>query len=294
MADKQSPQKSAITNAKIHNLKKQAQPNLAVPSDEVRSKPDIKIPGQNFWVLSYVTPQGSLARDKNGIGMKSKECMVKCSGVYEFQEDAEQRAKEIRNTDPRIDVMVVDMYDFVSVPPPPIVNLTVRKHYTDERLAAMMYAQQKAAQYDRQIMEARKKRDEDKALQVMRKKTGNPNFEFPKPPAEVQKMHEENVASAIPARAPRQSKYTAEEIGRIMKEMVAQNKDKAFTEDLAAEMMEKLLSDKIVKMTREESENNEILRRENERIRQEDLKAKAEQASREGKPVEPVVPTEYI
>ena len=135
----------------------------------VRPTPDtVQVPNQRYWVMSYVTSTGK--------GMRSKNTMIKCSGCFADEQSAGRQAEIIRNTDPRINVFVVEMYNFVSVPIPTHIFEGLRKHYIDERLDRIMYENYLEVKRDRRLMEMRTKADKEKALSNIRQAKGNPNY----------------------------------------------------------------------------------------------------------------------
>lgn len=135
----------------------------------VRPTPDtVQVPNQRYWVMSYVTSTGK--------GMRSKNTMVKCSGCFADEQSAGRHAETIRNIDPRINVFVVEMYNFVSVPIPLHIFEGLRKHYIDERLDRIMYENYLEVKRDRKLMEMRTKADKEKALSNLRQAKGNPNY----------------------------------------------------------------------------------------------------------------------
>jgi hypothetical protein len=253
---------SSAESNRQKKIKAREQVNLAVKAESAHVEPDKPIPGQNFWVISYVTPAGSLMRDSHGIGMKSKEIMVKNSGSFATEEEAERRAEFIRNSEPRIGADVVNMYGFVQVPKPLIADLTQRKHYMEKKMDAWMYAQQQGARRDRQIIENRKKQDEEHALAIMRKK--NPNFT---PPPKIEEQ------MPIAARVPKETKYTADQISRWMKETLAQNEGKPLEEKMLLSVMENLAKEKQMAANEIEAERNAAIRKQELADRKEDANA---------------------
>lgn len=135
----------------------------------VRPAPDpVQVPGQRYWVLSYVTSGGEKIRSKN--------TMVKCSGAFADEEAARARAKQIRDDDPRISVFVVDMYVFVSVPIPDQVFASIPKHYDDDRLDRIMRQSQLDVKRDGERLAQRTKADKEKALRSLRRAKGDDTY----------------------------------------------------------------------------------------------------------------------
>lgn len=69
---------------------------------------DTKIPGQNYALISIVSPQTNQKHD---------QCCVKIKGVFEKIDDAKEHAKMLQKIDPTFDIYVVDMYAWLLVPP---------------------------------------------------------------------------------------------------------------------------------------------------------------------------------
>jgi hypothetical protein len=144
------------------------------------------VPGQRYWVMSYVAPTGAKAR--------SDQLYVKCSGAFATAEEACAQAERIRNAEDRIDVFVVEMYELLPVPIPKDIDALVAHHYQDERLTRYMEATRQSALAQRREMEARMARDRARAEEAMRRATGRDYVET-QPPPEVQRMHDEQEAA---------------------------------------------------------------------------------------------------
>jgi hypothetical protein len=244
----------------------------------IRPKRDrCEIPGQNYWVLSYVTPTGDHTR--------SRDIMVKNSGAFATVTEAEARAEQIRNEEPRLTVYVVNMYEFLVVPIPIIANEMLRKHYIDERLDAIMYAQHQAVLHSRTEMDRRMKQDSEAALAKMRKVKNDPNYTFAKPPDVVKKYEEE-----IKPKEQAETKYHAEDIIESMLETIRVNKGKPTDEQMVAQMLA-LLADKTSKKEAEQQATKEQRQREAE---EGIAHTNAPAVSDNMMPAPPVEPAEFI
>jgi len=98
-----------------------------MPAGDIR-----RVPGQNYMVLSYATPDGTTkVRSPRGMVMKF-------SGAFSDEKKAGEHAQDIRNEDPRFDVFVVDMYKWGMVPLPEEEKPFVTRKYADEMLTRIV------------------------------------------------------------------------------------------------------------------------------------------------------------
>jgi hypothetical protein len=215
----------------------------------------VEVPGQKFWVMSYVSPEGEHARSKN--------VMVKCSGCFADEKSANERAAWVRSSDPRISVFVVDMYVLVSVPVPLSVFQGVKKNYMDEKLDKIMHQNYLSVQRDRMEMERRKAADRQKALQNMRAAMGDQTYE---PKQDHREFLKETVMGSTAPKmedvAETPAEYGGEEIVEAlefamkMAKMSGSDGDGAAAEQFAANMMKQLVEKKTVKMCDEKAERD--------------------------------------
>ena len=106
----------------------------------------IKVPGQNFACVSFVSPDGN---QKNGsIGMKIR-------GVFDTREEATSYVQRLIRLDPMFDIYVCDMYNWCLVPPDPehISDQT----YQDETLHTIISEYRKNQIYAKEHFEERKR-----------------------------------------------------------------------------------------------------------------------------------------
>lgn len=83
----------------------------------------VKIPGQNYALISIVSPNSN---------QKNDTCGVKIRGVFETVEEANIHAKSLSATDPLFDVYLVELYKWLPVPPNN--DMIQNKQYQDEIL----------------------------------------------------------------------------------------------------------------------------------------------------------------
>lgn len=67
------------------------------------------VPGQNFALVSFVSPEGRQKNDKFG---------MKIRGVFATKEDASAHIRKIRRFDTVMDVYLVEMWKWLLIPPP--------------------------------------------------------------------------------------------------------------------------------------------------------------------------------
>lgn len=203
----------------------------------VRPKPDAaRVQGQRYWVLSYVTARGAHIR--------SRDTMVKCSGTFADEATAKTQAEKIRNADPRIDVHVVEMYNFVTVPMPKEVFDGLEKHYIDEKLDKIMREKTLEVQRDRKMMELRQKADKEKALQNMRIHTGNANYQQPDHKEFIERQMQQELRQQ--REAARQDeyaayKYTGEDIAHAIEQVMKQSKEAGMSQEQSEHLVSGLL-----------------------------------------------------
>ena len=106
----------------------------------------IKIPGQNWACVSFVSP------DSN---QKCKSIGMKIRGVFDQQAEAVDYVKRLIKLDPTFDIFVCDMYNWCLVPPDPeqIGNQT----YQDETLNTIIGEYRKNQIYAKEHFEERKR-----------------------------------------------------------------------------------------------------------------------------------------
>ena len=120
----------------------------------------IKVPGQNFACVSFVSPDSN---QKNGsIGMKIR-------GVFDTREEATSYVQRLIRLDPMFDIYVCDMYNWCLVPPDPehISDQT----YQDETLHTIISEYRKNQIYAKEHFEERKRMMVEQAADEVRRST---------------------------------------------------------------------------------------------------------------------------
>jgi len=78
--------------------------------DENVEVDNVKVPGQNYALISIVSPQSN---------QKNNNVCLKIKGVFDKIEDAKKHSEMLHQIDPTFDLYVVDMYSWLLVPPDP-------------------------------------------------------------------------------------------------------------------------------------------------------------------------------
>lgn len=90
---------------------------------------DIQAPGQLYAVISWVAPNGR---------QKAKHIAIKLRGVFGTVEAAKTHAAKIYAVDPDFDIHVVDMYEWLVIPPPPEHQMQIQMEYNQAKLDRIM------------------------------------------------------------------------------------------------------------------------------------------------------------
>ena len=93
--------------------------------DLVAQEDVLKVSGQNYAVLSMVVPD------------EGARFALKIRGVYDTLEEAERAARQISMVDPFFDVMVCELWKWLSLPPPEAPE-GVQRHYNNAEFEAIM------------------------------------------------------------------------------------------------------------------------------------------------------------
>ena len=80
------------------------------PKYEYLTTDPITVPGQKYALVSFVSPTGNQKADK--LAMKIRGC-------FQTIEEARQHAKHLSEMDRSFDVYVVEMYNWLAIPPNP-------------------------------------------------------------------------------------------------------------------------------------------------------------------------------
>jgi len=138
--------------------------------DENVDKDTEKVSGQNYALISVVSPQG---------GQKSENICLKIKGVFNTLEDANKHAEMIQKIDSTFDIYVVEMYSWLLVPPDP--TLIEQKH-VDSKLNEIIGGHRESQLKAKMYFEERK-----------RELIENINIENEERKQENEKKDEENV-----------------------------------------------------------------------------------------------------
>jgi hypothetical protein len=126
-----------ITNA-VHSVTDSMEANLATDP--------IKVPGQNWACVSFVSPTGSQKCDFFGF---------KIRGVFDKQSEAADYVKRLIKLDPTFDIYVCDMYNWCLAPPDP--EKVTDQTYQDETLNSIISEYRKNQIYAKEHFEERKR-----------------------------------------------------------------------------------------------------------------------------------------
>lgn len=80
----------------------------SISMEQNLARDDTRVPGQNYALISIVSPHSNQKHD---------QCCIKIKGVFEKVDDAKEHAKMLQKIDPTFDIYVVDMYAWLLVPP---------------------------------------------------------------------------------------------------------------------------------------------------------------------------------
>ena len=113
--------------------------------DENVDKDTEKVSGQNYALISIVSPQGS---------QKSENICLKIKGVFNTLEDANKHAEMLQKIDSTFDIYVVEMYSWLLVPPDP--TLIEQKH-VDSKLNEIIGGHRESQLKSKMYFEERKR-----------------------------------------------------------------------------------------------------------------------------------------
>jgi hypothetical protein len=174
------------------------------------AKDKLVVPGVSWACLSFVgNLDGGWVRPAEGA--KHTEFMIKIRGAFGTKSEAEEHAKELQGLDNSVDIYVVNMYEWLLLPPPPVSEMTNVK-YTDERLQAIMDGYKENQKHAAQMFEKRK---ED-----MTAKPSGSNMPFLEAGDENSKFYSKPDETPIPHPADLVEKYKEEHPDKSMEELV--------------------------------------------------------------------------
>jgi excinuclease UvrABC nuclease subunit len=119
----------------------------AVDNIEVNLATDvIKVPGQNWACVSFVSPDGN---------QKNKQMGMKIRGVFDQHSEAVEYVKRLIRLDPTFDIYVCDMYNWCLIPPDP--EKISDQTYQNEELNKIISEYRKNQIYAKEHFEERKR-----------------------------------------------------------------------------------------------------------------------------------------
>jgi hypothetical protein len=120
----------------------------------------IKVPGQNFACVSFVSPNTNQKCDFMG---------MKIRGVFDKHEEAVEYVKRLIKLDTTFDIFICSMYEWCLVPPDP-EHISDQK-YQDETLNTIISEYRKNQIYAKEHFEERKKMMVEQAADEVRRAT---------------------------------------------------------------------------------------------------------------------------
>ena len=158
--------------------------------DQNVDKDTEKVSGQNYALISVVSPQG---------GQKSENICLKIKGVFNTLDDANKHAEMLQKIDSTFDIYVVEMYSWLLVPPDP--TLIEQKH-VDSKLNEIIGGHRESQLKAKMYFEERK-----------RELIENINIENDRRKEENEKMKEESTVVDVTdnAQAPSTEELSTEE-----------------------------------------------------------------------------------
>ncbi len=193
------------------------------------AKDKLTVPGVSWACLSFVgNLDGGWVRPAEGA--KHTEFMIKIRGAFGSKIEAEEHAKELQGLDSSVDIYVVNMYEWLLLPPPPVSEMNNVK-YTDERLQAIMDGYKENQRNAAQMFEKRK---EDMAATPSGSKmpfleAGDENSKFYNKPDEAPIPHPSELVDKYKEEHPDKSmeelvKMADEEVAKLIKEREEERK----------------------------------------------------------------------
>jgi len=193
------------------------------------AKDKLTVPGVSWACLSFVgNLDGGWVRPAEGA--KHTEFMIKIRGAFGSKGEAEEHAKELQNLDNSVDIYVVNMYEWLLLPPPPVSEMENVK-YTDERLQAIMDGYKDNQKYAAQMFEKRKEdmtaKPSGSSMPFL--EAGDENSKFYTKPDETPIPHPSELVEKFKGEHPDKSieelvKMADEEVARLIKEREEERK----------------------------------------------------------------------
>jgi hypothetical protein len=204
------------------------------------AKDKLVVPGVSWACLSFVgNLDGGWVRPAEGA--KHTEFMIKIRGAFGTKNEAEEHAKELQGLDNSVDIYVVNMYEWLLLPPPPVSEMDNVK-YNDERLQAIMDGYKENQKHAAQMFEKRK---EDMTATPSGSKmpfleSGDENSKFYSKPDEAPIPHPSELVDKFKEEYPDKSmeelvKMADEEVAKLIKEREEERKKNLPTVEEVAE-----------------------------------------------------------
>jgi len=127
----------ALTDA-IHKATDNIEANL--------STDPIKVPGQNWACVSFVSPSSN---------QKCKAIGMKIRGCFDTRDEAIDHVKRLIKLDPDFDIFICDMYNWCLVPPDP--EMISDQNYQDQTLNTLVSEYRKNQIFAKEHFEERKR-----------------------------------------------------------------------------------------------------------------------------------------
>lgn len=124
-------------------------------SQSVLADDPITVPGQKFALISIVAPDKTNQRYENEHG----QCALKIRGVFETKEEAQKHAQSLIRLDPLFDIMLVDLYRWVVIPPDPTALTQVEEIYQEQFLTDLISGHKQEQIKSKQFFEERRMMD---------------------------------------------------------------------------------------------------------------------------------------
>ena len=146
---KESLKKVQILTDAIHKATDNIDANLSTTC--------LKVPGQNFVCITFVSPQSN---------QKADACALRIEGCFSTCEEANEHVKRLIKLEPAFDIFVCSMYEFLLSPPNP--DQVGNQSYQDETLNTIISEYKKNQIYAKEHFEERKRELVEQAAQEAR------------------------------------------------------------------------------------------------------------------------------
>jgi len=193
------------------------------------AKDKLTVPGVSWACLSFVgNLDGGWVRPAEGA--KYTEFMIKIRGAFGSKSEAEEHAKELQGLDSSVDIYVVNMYEWLLLPPPPVSEMENVK-YTDDRLQAIMDGYKENQKHAAQMFEKRKEdmtaKPSGSTMPFL--ESGDENSKFYNKPDEAPIPHPSELVDKYKEEHPDKSmeelvKMADEEVAKLIKEREEERK----------------------------------------------------------------------